>query len=149
MSREQSFPDETSLYFDQQRNRVRNSALRDHAIYTAFAKIDDQTSDRTSVAFPVQIEQVRDVDEPQYEHSLGAIALNIILLDEDLHPMISRPYEAVVQEGIWHVNDPIPVSIFNVKPVKVGYFLVAMPDDPEMRKFIDNDDKSDPRGISF
>lgn len=148
MSHEQSFPEGTSLYFDQQRNRVANSALQEHAIYTAFAKINDRTSDHTSVAFPVQIEHIQHVDEPQYKNSLGALAVHIILLDEDLTPMISKPFEAVVKEGMWHVNDPIPVSERNVEPVKVGYFLVAMPNDPQMSNFIDSDDKNDPRSIS-
>jgi len=63
--------------------------------------------------------------------------------------MISQPFEAIVQEGMWHVNNPIPVSEFNVKPVKIGYFLIAMPDDPQISKFIDTDDKNDPRSIPF
>jgi len=149
MSREQSFPEDTALYFDQQRNRVRNSALREHTIYTAFAKIDDRTSDHTSVTFPVQVEHIQPVDEPQRKTFMGTIAIHMVLLDEDLTPMISQPFEAVVQEGMWHVNTPIPVSEFNVKPVKLGYFLIAMPDDPQMSKFIDTDDKNDPRSIPF
>jgi len=148
MSHEQSFPEDSALYFDQQRNRVLNRALQEHAIYTAFAKIYDRNSEHTSVTFPVQIEYVQPVDEPQQTKFMGTVAINMILLDEDLSPMISKPYQAIVQEGMWHVNDPIPVSVSNVEPVKVGYFLVAMPNDPEISKFIDSNGTNDPHGTS-
>jgi len=146
MSQEQSFPEDSALYFDQQRNRVLNPALQEHAIYTAFAKIYERNSGHTSVAFPVQIEYIQPVDESQQKKFMGTVAINMVLLDEDLSPMISKPYQAIVQEGIWHVNEPIPVSRPNIEPVKLGYFLLAMPNDPDISQFIDSNDTNDPHG---
>jgi len=130
MAREQSFQTDDKLYFEQQRNRVHNDEIHEQAIYTALSKIKDSRSVYKSVAFPVRVESLIHVDEPQYENSLGTIAVQIVLLDQDFKPKDIQPFEAVMHEDMWHVHTPIPVAETGSTPARVGYFLLSMPDDP-------------------
>jgi hypothetical protein len=141
MSSEQSFQANDKLYFDQQRNRVRMDELRENAIYTAIARIKDRDATDMSVTFPVLVESLSHVDEPQFENSLGALAISIVLLDEDFRRKKMLPFEAVVHDDVWQVYTPIPIAESGTTAAYIGYFLRAMPDDPEISKFVDNDGK--------
>lgn len=130
MAREQSFQSDDKLYFDQQRNRVHNDEISEQAIYTALSKIKGSNSVFKSVAFPVRVESIVYVDEPQYGHTMSAIALRIVLLDQDFKPKDVQPFEAVIHEDMWRVSTPIPVAESGATPARLGYFLLSMPDDP-------------------
>ena len=148
MSREQSFH-ANQLYRAQLHNRVPNQAIENNAIYTAIAMLETQYSPHKSVAFPVRLESITPVEEPQARIPLGILAMKIVLLDQDFNDKQPQPFQAIVQDGLWHVNDAIPVDEAGTNPVTLGYFLVALPNDPEMHKFTDNDGKPDPRSISY
>lgn len=131
MSAEFSFQLE-DLFNNQQRNRVRNNAIRNGAIYTAFSKLQALYSPHEALAFPVRLESVPLFTDPQRRKPMARLAVNMVLLDEDFQPKNTQPLQALIEDGIWNVDQPIPVDEVGTKPIDSGYFLLSMPNDPSI-----------------
>jgi len=147
MSREFLYQFEKT-YDEQQQNRVRNSALRDGEIYTAFSKLQARYSPHEALAFPVRLEAVPSLSDPHRRNPMATIAVNMVLLDQDFRPKNTEPLQAMIQDGIWEVKQPIPVNEVGTKPINTGYFLLAMPSDPQISQ-IDIEGRTDPRSMGF
>ena len=149
MSLEQSFQD-NEFYREQHKYRVPNRAIRDNAIFTALAPVEGLYLPYKSITFPVRVESVISVEEPQSQNPIGTVAMNMVLLDQDFRPRNIQPFEAIAQDGIWQVNEAIPVDDDETGlNVRMGYFLLDLPDDPQMRKLTNDNDEPDPHSIIF
>jgi hypothetical protein len=60
---------------------------------------------------------------------MARLAVNMVLLDEDFQPKKTHPLQALIEDGMWKVKQPIPVDEVGTKPIDNGYFLLSMPND--------------------
>jgi len=128
MSAELSFQLE-DLYNNQRPNRVLNNTIRNGSIYTAFSKLQALYSPHEALAFPVRLEAVPLFTDPQRRKPMARLAVNMVLLDEDFQPKKTHPLQALIEDGMWKVKQPIPVDEVGTKPIDNGYFLLSMPND--------------------